>query len=106
MRFTQDADLLIRRGDLDAAKQALETDDFHHRHAASIDMFLDGPEAMARDAIRAIFAGAREFASFRDKHRTHLRGMLEGGLIDESWLTKLAEELTVRLLSLIDTPEG
>jgi hypothetical protein len=30
-----------------------------YRHAASIDMFLDGPGAKARDAVHVIFAGEK-----------------------------------------------
>jgi hypothetical protein len=59
VRFTQDVDLLIRRADLDAARAALETVGFIYRHTASIEMFLDGPNAKARDAIHVIFAGER-----------------------------------------------
>ncbi|MDR3632492.1 MAG: hypothetical protein P4L84_01575 [Isosphaeraceae bacterium] len=59
VRFTQDVDLLIRRTDLDATKAALEPVGFRYRHTASIDMFLDGPDAKARDAIHIIFAGER-----------------------------------------------
>jgi hypothetical protein len=59
VRFTQDVDILLRRSDLDAAKAALEPVGFIYRHAASIDMFLDGPDAKARDAIHVIFAGEK-----------------------------------------------
>src|SRR5438309_8001997 len=45
VRFTQDVDILIRRSDLPAATAALEAVGFIYRHAASIDMFLDGPGA-------------------------------------------------------------
>ncbi len=57
VRFTQDVDLLIRRSDLDAAKVALETAGFVYRHVASVDLFLDGPDAKARDAVYVVFAG-------------------------------------------------
>jgi hypothetical protein len=59
VRFTQDVDLLIRRADLDATKTALEKAGFSYRHVASVDMFLDGPDAKARDAVHVIFAGER-----------------------------------------------
>ena len=59
VRNTQDVDLLLRRGDLDAAKVALEAVGFRHRHAAGICMFLDGPKAKARDAVHVIFAGEK-----------------------------------------------
>jgi hypothetical protein len=59
VRFTQDVDLLILRSDLDATKAVLETAGFIYRHVASVDLFLDGPDAKARDAVRLIFAGER-----------------------------------------------
>lgn len=58
-RATQDVDILIRRVDLDRTKIALESAGFLYRHVASIDMFLDGPTAKARDAVHVIFAGER-----------------------------------------------
>ena len=59
VRFTQDVDLLILRSDLDATKAALETSGFIYRHVASVDRFLDGPDAKARDAVQVVFAGER-----------------------------------------------
>lgn len=59
VRNTQDVDILLRREDLDRAKAALSTVGFIFRHAKSIDMFLDGPGAKARDAIHVIYAGER-----------------------------------------------
>lgn len=59
VRFTQDVDLLIRRDDFEEVKAALEPAGFRYRHTASIDMFLDGPDAKARDAVHIIFAGER-----------------------------------------------
>ena len=47
-----------------------------------------------------------KLTSFRDKDRTHVRDMLDVGLIDESWLSRLPPELAERLQSLIDTPDG
>src|SRR5258707_11100150 len=58
-RATQDVDILLRRADLARAKDALEQAGFIYRHAASIDMFLDGPDAKARDAIHVVFAGEK-----------------------------------------------
>lgn len=56
VRNTQDVDILLRRGDLDAAKAALGAAGFVYRHVKSIDMFLDGPDAKARDAVHVVFA--------------------------------------------------
>jgi hypothetical protein len=138
VRFTQDVDLLIRRSDLDAVKGALEPVGFIFRHAASVDMFLDGPQAKARDALHIFFAGEKvradyalpapdvaeaeaseafrvlrldalvrmKLTSFRDKDRTHLRDLLDVGLIDKTWMARLPAEVAMRLQQLLDTPEG
>lgn len=59
VRNTQYVDILIRREDLDRTRLALESAGFVYRHAASIDMFLDGPNAKARDAVHVVFAQER-----------------------------------------------
>jgi hypothetical protein len=59
VRTTQDVDILIRRGDLDRAKAALEGIGFIYRRAAGLDVFLDGPKAKARDAVHVIFANEK-----------------------------------------------
>jgi hypothetical protein len=59
VRNTPDVNILIRRADFDAAKAALEAAGFVYRHAASVDMFLDGPGAKARDAVHVIFAAEK-----------------------------------------------
>jgi hypothetical protein len=59
VRFTQDVDLLIERSDLEATKAVLGGAGFIYRHVASIDLFLDGPDAKARDAVHVIFAGEK-----------------------------------------------
>ena len=47
-----------------------------------------------------------KLTSFRDKDRTHLRDLIEVGLLDASFLEKLPPELRSRLQILFDTPEG
>lgn len=59
VRNTRDVNILIRRADFDAAKIAMTAAGFVYRHAASIDMFLDGPDATARDAVHVLFAGEK-----------------------------------------------
>lgn len=44
--------------------------------------------------------------SNRDKDRTHLRDMIDVGLIDRTWLPRLPEELAARLQQILDTPNG
>ena len=59
VRFTQDVDLVLRREDLDRAGEALAKAGFIRRRVAGIEMFLDGPDAKARDAVHVIFSGEK-----------------------------------------------
>jgi hypothetical protein len=138
VRNTQDVAILIRRSDLPAARAALESAGFHHRRGASLDLFLDSPDASPRQAVHLVYAdeiikpgeaapspGVEEstdlgafrvinldalvrikLTAFRDKDRTHLRDLLEVGLIDQSWTARLAAPLAERLQALLDTPDG
>jgi hypothetical protein len=54
----------LRRTDLPAARTALEQAGFVYRHVASIDMFLDGPDAKARDAVHIVFAAEKVRADY------------------------------------------
>jgi hypothetical protein len=47
-----------------------------------------------------------KLTSYRDKDRTHLRDLLDVGLIDHTWPAKLPPELAARLQHILDTPEG
>ncbi|MDP1563386.1 MAG: hypothetical protein Q8M16_18550 [Pirellulaceae bacterium] len=44
--------------------------------------------------------------SFRDKDRTHLRDMIQIGLIDPTWPPRFPQPLAERLQQLLDDPEG
>ena len=59
VRTTRDVDILLRRSDWPAAQVAMEAAGFVYRHAAGIDMFLDGPDARARDAVHVLYAGEK-----------------------------------------------
>lgn len=138
VRNTQDVAILLRRADLPAAIVAMAKAGFVHRHAKSLDMFLDGPDAKARDAVHIVFAAEKvrpeslapspdvaeseatetfplvtldalvrmKLTAFRDKDRTHLRDLIEVGLVDATWLQRVPSELASRLQTLLDTPEG
>lgn len=138
VRNTQDVDILLRRADLPSAIAALTRAGFTHRHAASLEMFLDGPSASARDAVHIVFAAEKvrpdypvpapdvveseatesfrlvtldallrmKLTAFRDKDRTHLRDLIEVGLLNATWLPRLPEVLRGRLQQLLDNPEG
>lgn len=47
-----------------------------------------------------------KLSAFRDKDRMHLRDLLEVGLIDQSWLTRLPVPLAERLRLLLEDPFG
>jgi hypothetical protein len=64
VRNTQDVDVLIRRSDLEAARVALESVGFVYRHAAGVDMFLDGATAKVRDAVHVLFANEKVRADY------------------------------------------
>ena len=138
VRNTQDVDILLRRDDLCAATTALAAAGFVYRHVKSLDIFLDGANASARDAVHIVFAGEKvrpenpaitpdvseseqtesfqlvtlealvrmKLISFRDKDRTHLRDLLEVGLIDATWCDRFPVVLGARLQELVDDPEG
>ena len=64
VRNTQDVDIVLRRADLSAARKAMEQAGFVYRHAASMDMFLDGPDAKARDAVHIVIASEKVWADY------------------------------------------
>jgi hypothetical protein len=138
VRNTQDVDILIRRSDLPGTIAAMTRAGFTYRHAAGVDMFLDGPQAGVRDAVHLVFAAEKvrpdylvpapdvteseaaasfrlitlealvrmKLTSFRDKDRTHLRDLIEVGLVNAAWLSWLPAALAARLQSLLDNPES
>lgn len=138
VRNTQDVDILLRRADLERMAAALEQEGFVRRRVAGIEMFLDGPQAKARDAVHVVLALEKvrpdyplpapdvsesektpmfrllsldalvrmKLTSFRDKDRTHIRDLMEVGLVDASWLERLPDSLRPRLQQLLNDPEG
>lgn len=59
VRHTQDVDLLLDASEFDRARKALESAGFVYRQAASLDMFLDGADGKAREALHVVFAGQK-----------------------------------------------
>ena len=47
-----------------------------------------------------------KLTAFRDKDRTHLRDLIDIGLIDAQWLAKFPLVLADRLRQLLENPEG
>lgn len=59
VRTTADVDVMVNRGDLDAAKAALTNAAFIYAEVAAMPTFLDGPSAGPRDAVHILFAGEK-----------------------------------------------
>ena len=59
VRTTVDVDLLVARADFDAVKAALESVGFIHSFTFGIDIFVDGPDGKAREAVHILYAGER-----------------------------------------------
>ena len=57
VRTTVDVDLLIDRVDLPRAIAALEAVGFVHAFTFGINIFVDGPQGKAREAVHILFAG-------------------------------------------------
>jgi hypothetical protein len=47
-----------------------------------------------------------KLTAFHDKDRTHLRDLIDVGLVNAAWLAKLPQVPADRLRQLLDTPEG
>ena len=68
----------------------------------------DVSESEKTDAFRLVTLEAlvrMKLTSFRDKDRTHLRDLLDVGLIDAEWCGRLPPPLDKRLKELLDNPE-
>jgi hypothetical protein len=59
VRNTRDVDLILNRDELPTAIIELEKAGFLYRHTYGVSMFLDGPDAKARDAVHVVFAGEK-----------------------------------------------
>jgi hypothetical protein len=59
VRFTKDIDILLRRGDLEAAKTALAAAGFSFHLNEGVPTFLEEPNARARDAVHILFANEK-----------------------------------------------
>jgi len=136
VRTTRDVDILVREEDLPALITAMTDSGFYHRQTAGLDMFLEEPEASARDGVHVLICGRVErdgepnpdvepntrtndfqtvelpelvrmkLNAFRRKDQVHLLDMISLGMIDESWLKQYPEKLQLRLQELLDDPDG
>jgi hypothetical protein len=58
-------EVLLRGSDLNAATNALADAGFARRQVDGIEMFFDGPEAKARNAVHIVFAGEKVRPEYR-----------------------------------------
>ena len=131
VRNTRDVDILLRREDLQRAgfvfRHVAGVDMFldgpggRPRDAVQVvfaaekvrpEYVLPAPDVAEQELIgnaRTLTLDAlvrMKLTSFRDRDRVHLRDMLEVGLLDAGWLSRLPEVLRGRLQELLDTPES
>lgn len=136
LRTTQDVDILVRPSDLPAMISAMTAAGYHHRITTGLNMFVEHPDASARDAVHVFLVGnversgepnpdiepaarANDFQTveletlvrmklnaFRRKDQVHLLDMISLGMIDTSWLSKFPEPLRARLEELLNDPDG
>jgi hypothetical protein len=59
VRTTRDVDILLRRSDLEASKEALAQAGFVYARSFEVDMFLDGPDGCPTSAVYLIFANEK-----------------------------------------------
>ena len=57
VRTTRDVDVLVRPDDLPAVIEAMTSNGFHHRQTTGLDMFVEEPDASARDAVHLVLCG-------------------------------------------------
>ena len=76
-----------------------------HEPVANPD--VDESEATEHFRVLSLEALVRiKLTAFRDKDRTHLRDLIEVGLIDAGWTARLPNPLSSRLQQLLDHPNG
>lgn len=98
VRTTRDVDILLRRSDLTAAIGAMEQAGFIYRHIKGIDMFLDGPNAKARDAVYVVFASERVYTDSPEPNPD----VTQSALMDEMRIVTLDALVRMKLIAFRD----
>lgn len=98
VRHTRDVDIILNETDLERAIVALEAEGFIYRHSAGVTMFLDGPDAKARDAVHVVFAGKK----VREEYPEPVPEIDQYELIDEARTLPLERLVNMKLTSLRD----
>ena len=95
VRNTRDVDIILNRSDLPLAIEALELNGFVFRQAAGVSMFLDGPNAKARDAVHVVFAGEK----VRDEYPEPVPNIDEYAMMQDARTLKLNALVRMKLTS-------
>ncbi|MCA9211533.1 MAG: hypothetical protein KDB27_00585 [Planctomycetales bacterium] len=98
VRNTRDVDIILNESDLDRAIDALAKEGFVYRRSAGVSMFLDGPDAKARDAVHVIFAGKK----VRDEYPEPVPNIDEFELMDDARTLPLEALVRMKLTSFRD----
>jgi hypothetical protein len=98
VRNTRDVDILIRRDDLEAATRAMAKAGFVFRQSAGVTMFLDGPDAKARDAVHIVFAEEK----VRPKYSLPAPGVAESEPVGQFRIMNLEALVRMKLTSFRD----
>ena len=59
VRNTNDVDILVRRSDFEAIKQALEGVGFEYHFVNGVDVFIDGPNGKSSRGVHLLFANEK-----------------------------------------------
>ncbi len=98
VRNTRDVDIILNRSDLPKAIHTLECVGFVFRQAAGVSMFLDGPNAKARDAVHVVFAGEK----VREAYSEPVPNIEEFAMMDEARTLTLDALVRMKLTSFRD----
>ncbi len=98
VRNTRDVDIILNESDLDQAILVLEQVGFRYRRAAGVSMFLDGPDAKARDAVHVVFAGKK----VREEYPEAVPGIENYELIEDARTLPLESLVKMKLTSFRD----
>jgi uncharacterized protein YjeT (DUF2065 family) len=98
VRNTQDVDILVRRSDFVAVRQALESVGFIYHQVLGVDCFLDGPDSSPRDAVRLLYANEK----VREDHATPAADVTEVEAADQYDVLTLEALVRMKLNSFRD----
>jgi hypothetical protein len=97
VRNTRDVDIILNEVDLDRAIVALRGEGFIYRRSAGVTMFLDGPDAKARDVVHVVFAGKK----VRDDYPAPVPSIDQYELMDDTRTLPSEQLVTMKLTSYL-----